>query len=81
MFAKRIGIDLGTTYTLVHLPKRGIVINEPSVVAISLTDKKILAVGNEAKEMVGRTPETIVAIKPLKDGEDLSLFDREIFAV
>ena len=68
MFIKRIGIDLGTTYTLVHLPKRGIVINEPSVVAVSLTDNKILAVGNEAKEMVGRTPETIVAIKPLKDG-------------
>ncbi|MFA5318714.1 MAG: rod shape-determining protein [Patescibacteria group bacterium] len=68
MFAKRIGIDLGTAYTLVHLPRRGIVINEPSVVAISLTDNKILAVGNEAKEMVGRTPETIVAIKPLKDG-------------
>ncbi|MDP3899566.1 MAG: rod shape-determining protein [bacterium] len=68
MFVKRIGIDLGTTYTLVHLPKRGIVINEPSVVAISITDNKILAVGNEAKEMVGRTPETIVAIKPLKDG-------------
>lgn len=59
---------MGTTYTLVHLPKRGIVINEPSVVAISITDNKILAVGNEAKEMVGRTPETIVAIKPLKDG-------------
>lgn len=68
MFVKRIGIDLGTTYTLVHLPKRGIVVNEPSVVAISLIDNKILAVGNEAKEMVGRTPETIVAIKPLKDG-------------
>jgi rod shape-determining protein MreB len=68
VFAKRIGIDLGTAYTLVHLPRRGIVINEPSVVAISLTDNKILAVGNEAKEMVGRTPETIVAIKPLKDG-------------
>ncbi|MFH1326175.1 MAG: rod shape-determining protein [Candidatus Falkowbacteria bacterium] len=68
MFVKRIGIDLGTTYTLVHLPRRGIVINEPSVVAISTTDNKILAVGNEAKEMVGRTPETIVAIKPLKDG-------------
>lgn len=68
MFAKRIGIDLGTAYTLVHLPKRGIVINEPSVVAMSVTDNKILAVGNEAKEMVGRTPETIVAIKPLKDG-------------
>lgn len=68
MFIKRIGIDLGTTYTLVHLPKRGIVINEPSVVAVSLSDKKILAVGNEAKDMLGRTPDTIVAVKPLKDG-------------
>ncbi|MDO8668384.1 MAG: rod shape-determining protein [bacterium] len=68
MFIKRIGIDLGTTYTLVHVPKRGIVINEPSVVAISLIDRKILAVGNEAKDMLGRTPDTIVAIKPLKDG-------------
>jgi len=68
MFIKRIGIDLGTTYTLVHLPRRGIVINEPSVVAISMTDKKILAVGNEAKDMLGRTPDTILALKPLKDG-------------
>lgn len=68
MFIKRIGIDLGTTYTLVHLPKRGIVINEPSVVAVSVLDKKILAVGNEAKEMLGRTPDTIIALKPLKDG-------------
>ncbi len=68
MFIKRIGIDLGTTYTLVHLPRRGIVVNEPSVVAVSMTDKKILAVGNEAKEMLGRTPDTIVALKPLKDG-------------
>lgn len=68
MFIKRIGIDLGTTYTLVHLPKRGIIINEPSVVAVSTIDKKILAVGNEAKEMLGRTPDTIIAIKPLKDG-------------
>jgi rod shape-determining protein MreB len=68
MFIKRLGIDLGTTYTLVQIPKRGIVINEPSVVAISLIDKKILAVGNEAKDMLGRTPDTIVAIKPLKDG-------------
>ncbi len=68
MFIKRIGIDLGTTYTLVHLPKRGIVINEPSVVAVSLDDKKILAVGNEAKDMIGRTPDTIMAVKPLKDG-------------
>lgn len=68
MFIKRIGIDLGTTYTLVHIPKRGIVINEPSVVAISVTDKKILAVGNEAKDMLGRTPDSIIAVKPLKDG-------------
>jgi rod shape-determining protein MreB and related proteins len=68
MFIKRIGIDLGTTYTLVHLPKRGIVINEPSVVAVSMIDKKVLAVGNEAKEMLGRTPDSIIALKPLKDG-------------
>lgn len=68
MFIKRIGIDLGTTYTLVYLPKRGIVINEPSVVAVSIDDNKILAVGNEAKDMLGRTPDTIVAARPLKDG-------------
>ncbi|OGF25524.1 rod shape-determining protein [Candidatus Falkowbacteria bacterium RIFOXYB2_FULL_34_18] len=68
MFIKRIGIDLGTTYTLVHLPKRGIIINEPSVVAVSMTDKKILAIGNEAKDMLGRTPDSIIAVKPLKDG-------------
>lgn len=65
---KKIGIDLGTTYTLVYVPKRGIIINEPSVVAISMVDKKILAVGNEAKDMLGRTPDSIIAIKPLKDG-------------
>jgi rod shape-determining protein MreB len=68
MIKKRIGIDLGTTYTLVHLPRRGIVINEPSVVAVSVSDKKILAVGNEAKDMLGRTPDSIIAVKPLKDG-------------
>jgi len=68
MFIKKIGIDLGTTNTLVHLPKKGIVINEPSVVAISVVDKKVLAVGNEAKETIGRTPDTIVATRPLKDG-------------
>ncbi|NCN25340.1 rod shape-determining protein [Candidatus Falkowbacteria bacterium CG10_big_fil_rev_8_21_14_0_10_37_14] len=67
-FIKRIGIDLGTTYTLVYVPKRGIIINEPSVVAISMIDKKILAVGNEAKDMLGRTPDSIMAIKPLKEG-------------
>lgn len=68
MFTKRIGIDLGTTNTLVHIPGKGIVINEPSVVAVSLLDKKVLAVGDEAKEMLGRTPDTIVARRPLKDG-------------
>jgi len=68
MLQKKIGIDLGTTNTLVHLPKRGIIINEPSVVAFSLLDKKVLAVGDEAKEMLGRTPDTIVAKRPLRDG-------------
>lgn len=68
MLFNRIGIDLGTAYTLVYVPKKGIIINEPSVVAISTTDKKILAVGNEAKDMLGRTPDNIIAIKPLKDG-------------
>ena len=68
MFMKRIGIDLGTTYTLVYLPRRGIVINEPSVVAVSVDDNKILAVGNEARDMLGRTPDSIVAARPLKDG-------------
>jgi rod shape-determining protein MreB len=68
MFIKKIGIDLGTTTVLVYLPKRGVIINEPSVVAISKIDKKVLAVGREAKEMIGRTPDTIVAQRPLKDG-------------
>ncbi len=68
MFGRKIGIDLGTTTVLVYVPKRGIIIHEPSVVAISLADKKILAVGNQAKDMLGRTPDTIVAKRPLKDG-------------
>lgn len=68
IFVKKIGIDLGTTYTLVYVPKRGIVINEPSVVAISVFDKKVLAVGDEAKEMIGRTPDSIIAARPLKNG-------------
>src|SRR3989338_8184330 len=67
-FTKKIGIDLGTATTLVHLPKKGIVVNEPSVVAISVNDKKVLAVGNYAKEMLGRTPDSIIACRPLKDG-------------
>jgi len=68
MFVKKVGIDLGTANTLVCIPKKGIIINEPTVVAISLDDNKILAVGIEAKEMLGRTPETIVASRPMKDG-------------
>lgn len=68
MLRKKIGIDLGTTNILVYLPKKGVVINEPSVVAISTTDKKIMAVGIEAKEMLGKTPDTIIARRPLKDG-------------
>lgn len=68
MLSRRLAIDLGTTNSLVHLPGRGIVINEPSVVAISLIDKKVMAVGLEAKEMIGRTPDSIVASRPLKDG-------------
>jgi rod shape-determining protein MreB and related proteins len=68
MFARKIGIDLGTTTVLVYVPKRGIIIHEPSVVAISTTDRKVLAVGAEAKDMIGRTPDNIVARRPLKDG-------------
>ncbi|MBU0614451.1 rod shape-determining protein [Patescibacteria group bacterium] len=68
MFSKKIGIDLGTTTVLVYMQKRGIIINEPSVVAVSKLDKKVLAVGKEAKDMLGRTPDTIVAQRPLKDG-------------
>ena len=55
-FAPKLGIDLGTTTVLVYVPGKGIVLNEPSVVAVSVRDNKILAVGNEAKEMIGRTP-------------------------
>ena len=65
---RKIGIDLGTTNSLVYVPRRGIVINEPSVVAVSEIDRKILAVGAEAREMLGRTPDTIIAVRPMKDG-------------
>ena len=63
-----MGIDLGTANTLVFLKGKGIVVNEPSVVAINTLTKEVLAVGNEAKEMIGRTPGNIVAIRPMKDG-------------
>ncbi len=68
MFIKKIGIDLGTTNVLVYIPRKGIVVNEPSVVAISRVDGKVLAVGLEAKDMIGRTPDGIIAERPLKDG-------------
>jgi len=64
----KLGIDLGTTTTLIYVPKKGVVLNEPSVVAVSLHENKILAVGDEAKEMIGRTPDSIVAYRPMKDG-------------
>lgn len=67
-FSKKLGIDLGTANTLVFVPGKGVVLNEPSVVAVSQQDNKILAVGIEAKEMIGRTPESIVAYRPMKDG-------------
>ena len=67
-FSPKLGIDLGTANTLVFVPGKGIVLNEPTVVAISQIDKKVLAVGVEAKEMVGRTPDSIVAYRPMKDG-------------
>ncbi|HZI95625.1 MAG TPA: rod shape-determining protein [Candidatus Paceibacterota bacterium] len=68
MIVRKIGIDLGTANTLVFIPHKGIVINEPSVVAIAVDDNKILAIGAEAREMLGRTPEVIKTYKPLKDG-------------
>lgn len=67
-FSKDLGIDLGTTSTLVYTPEKGIVINEPSVVAVNMRTDEILAVGVEAKKMLGKTPSHIQAIKPLVDG-------------
>lgn len=67
-FKKKLGIDLGTANTLVFVPGKGVVLNEPSVVAISEEGKQVLAVGLEAKEMIGRTPDSIVAYRPMKDG-------------
>jgi len=68
LFNRRLGIDLGTANTLVYVPGKGVILNEPSVVAISESENKILAVGNEAKEMIGRTPDSISAYRPMKDG-------------
>lgn len=68
MFSKRISIDLGTANSLVYLAGVGIVLNEPTVVAVSVEDNRVVAVGNEAKEMLGRTPGNIVATRPMRDG-------------
>lgn len=68
MFSKDIGIDLGTANVLIHVKGQGIVLNEPSVVAIDRNTNRVLAVGEEARKMVGRTPGNIVAIRPLKNG-------------
>ena len=68
MFTSKIGIDLGTCNSIVFVPKKGIVAEEPTVVAVTLDENKILAVGQEAKEMIGRTPDGIVAYRPMRDG-------------
>ncbi|MCL2702209.1 MAG: rod shape-determining protein [Defluviitaleaceae bacterium] len=68
MFNRDLGIDLGTANTLVYVKGKGVVVNEPSVVAYNTTNSKILAVGDGAKQMIGRTPGNVVAIRPMKDG-------------
>jgi rod shape-determining protein MreB len=68
IFSKKLGIDLGTANTLVYLPGKGVVLNEPSVVAVSEQDNTILAIGIEAKDMIGKTPESIIVYRPMKDG-------------
>jgi len=68
LFVKKLGIDLGTANTLVFVPGKGIILNEPSVVAVSEQDNKILAIGVEAKDMIGKTPDSIIAYRPMKDG-------------
>src|SRR3970282_280942 len=68
MLPKRIGVDLGTVNVLVYVKGRGIVINEPAVVALANRDNTVLAVGADAREMMGRTPDTISVIRPMKDG-------------
>jgi rod shape-determining protein MreB len=67
-FSPKLGIDLGTTNVLVFVPGKGVVLNEPSVVAVSASNNKVLAIGEEAKKMIGRTPDDIIAYRPMKDG-------------
>ena len=77
-FSSDLAIDLGTANTLVFVRNRGIVLNEPSIIAIHKTDNTVIAVGHEAKAMRGRTPEHITALRPLKDGviADLDVTER-----
>ena len=72
-FMKDLGIDLGTANCLVYERNRGIIISEPSVVAIDTNTREILAVGTEARQMIGRTPGDIMAIRPLRSGSSLTL--------
>lgn len=67
-FRKKVGIDLGTANTLVYVVREGIVLNEPTVVAYSQDDKRVLAVGEDARQMLGRTPNSIIAARPMKEG-------------
>ena len=68
IFSSKLGIDLGTANTLVFLPGKGVVLNEPSVVAVSEQDNKILAIGFAAKDMIGKTPDSIITYLPMRDG-------------
>lgn len=68
IFSPKLGIDLGTTNVLVFVPNKGVVLNEPSVVAVSTETNKVVAIGVEAKKMIGRTPDSIIAYRPMKDG-------------
>ncbi len=68
LFSNDLAIDLGTANTLVYASGKGIVVNEPSIIAVNKVTNEVEAVGKEAKEMVGRTPGNIIAIRPMKDG-------------
>ena len=67
LFLRRLAIDLGTNNVLVYIPQQGIVINEPSVVAVETETNKVMAIGQEASQIIGRTPDSISAVHPLKE--------------
>ena len=80
-FSKDIGIDLGTANTLVCMKGKGIVMREPSVVAVDIRNDTVLAVGQQARDMIGRTPGSIVAVRPLKDGVIAPLSATDLLSV